>query len=156
MVVQEGVLRVFKIRVPEARIVRRIAALVAEEALLVIDSSLRRDAQRESARERERERARGREGERESERASARAAREGGRAGERASERTRARERSRARASARKSMTGHLFSLKGVTLSSAEAEFVTASQAGQESVNFRALLRSFNFRQVGAHRDMGR
>ena len=36
MVVQEGVLRVFKISVPEARIVCRIAAQVAEEALLAL------------------------------------------------------------------------------------------------------------------------
>ena len=38
----------------------------------------------------------------------------------------------------------------GVTLSSAEAEFVAASQAGQEAVYLRALLRGFNFRQAGA------
>ena len=61
----------------------------------------------------------------------------------------------------RKSMTGHLFSLNGavswrssrqggVTLSSAEAEFVAAPQAGQEAVYLRALLRGFDFRQVGA------
>ena len=62
----------------------------------------------------------------------------------------------------RKSMTGYLFSLNGraiswrssrqggVTLSSAEAEFMAASQAGQEAVYLRALLRGFNFRQVGA------
>jgi hypothetical protein len=61
-----------------------------------------------------------------------------------------------------KSMTGYLLSLNGgavswrssrqggVTLSSAEAEFVAASQAGQEAVYLRALLRGFNFRQVGA------
>ena len=36
-----------------------------------------------------------------------------------------------------------------MTLSSAEAEFVAASQAGQEAVYLRALLRGFNFRQVG-------
>jgi hypothetical protein len=36
----------------------------------------------------------------------------------------------------------------GVTLSSAEAEFVAASQAGQEAIYLRALLRGFNFRQV--------
>ena len=59
-------------------------------------------------------------------------------------------------------MTGYLFGLNGgavswrssrqdgVTLSSAEAEFVAASQAGQETVHLRALLRGFNFRQVGA------
>jgi hypothetical protein len=53
----------------------------------------------------------------------------------------------------RKSMTGYLFSLNGgavswrrsrqggVTLSNAEAEFVAASQAGQEAVYLRALLR---------------
>jgi hypothetical protein len=57
-------------------------------------------------------------------------------------------------------MTRYLFSLNGavswrssrqggVTLSSAEAEFVAASQAGQEAVYLRALLRGFNFRQVG-------
>jgi hypothetical protein len=58
-------------------------------------------------------------------------------------------------------MTGYLFSLNGgalswrssrqggVTLSSAEAEFVAVSQAGQEAVYLRALLRGFNFRQVG-------
>jgi hypothetical protein len=57
----------------------------------------------------------------------------------------------------RKSMTGYLFSLNGgavswrssrqggVTLSSAEAEFVSASQAGQEAVYLRAVLRGFNF-----------
>ena len=62
----------------------------------------------------------------------------------------------------RKSMTGYLFSLNGgavswrssrqggVTLSSAEAEFVAASQAGQEAVYLRALLRGFNFQQTGA------
>ena len=64
----------------------------------------------------------------------------------------------------RKSMTGschrYLFSLNGgevswrssrqggVILSSAEAEFVAASQAGQEAIYLRALR--FNFRQVGA------
>ena len=37
-----------------------------------------------------------------------------------------------------------------VTLSSVEAEFVAASQAGQEAIYLRALLRGFNFRQVGA------
>ena len=59
-------------------------------------------------------------------------------------------------------MTGYLFSLTGgavswrssrqagVTRSSAEAEFVAASQAGQEAVYLRALLRGFDFRQVGA------
>jgi hypothetical protein len=58
----------------------------------------------------------------------------------------------------RKSMTGYLFSLNGGalswrssrqggdTLSSAEAEFVAASQAGQEAIYLRALLRGFNFR----------
>ena len=40
---------------------------------------------------------------------------------------------------------------KAVSLSaSAEAEFVAASQAGQEAIYLRALLRGFNFRQVGA------
>ena len=59
-------------------------------------------------------------------------------------------------------MIGYLFSLNGeaiswrssrqdgVTLSSAEAEFVAASQAGQETVHLRALLRGFNFRQISA------
>ena len=58
-------------------------------------------------------------------------------------------------------MTGYLLSLNGgavswrsseqggVTLSSTEAEFVAASQAGQEAVYLRALLRGFNFQQVG-------
>ena len=62
----------------------------------------------------------------------------------------------------RKSMTGYIFSLNGgavswrssrqggVTLSSAEAEFVAASQAGQEAVYLRALLRGFNFEQTSA------
>ena len=62
----------------------------------------------------------------------------------------------------RKSMTGYVFSLNGgaiswrssrqggVTLSSAEAEFVAASQAGQEAVYLRALLRGFNFHQTSA------
>ena len=62
----------------------------------------------------------------------------------------------------RKSMTGYLFSLNGgavswrssrqggVTFSSAEAEFVAASQTGQEPIYLRALLRGFNFRQVSA------
>jgi hypothetical protein len=62
----------------------------------------------------------------------------------------------------RKSMIGYLFNLNGgavsvrssrqggVTLSSAEAEFVAASQAGQEAIYLRALLRGFNLRQVGA------
>jgi hypothetical protein len=62
----------------------------------------------------------------------------------------------------RKSMTGYLISLNGgavswrssrqggVTLSNAEAEFVAASQAGQEAIYLRALLLGFNFRQVGA------
>jgi hypothetical protein len=62
----------------------------------------------------------------------------------------------------RKSMTGYLFCLNGravswlssrqggVTLSSAEAEFVAASQPGQEAIYLRGLLRGFNFRQVGA------
>jgi len=35
-------------------------------------------------------------------------------------------------------------------LRTAEAEFVAASQAGQGAVYLRALLRGFNFRQVGA------
>jgi len=58
-------------------------------------------------------------------------------------------------------MTGYRFSLNdgavswlnsrqgGVTLS-AEAEFVAASQEGQEAVYLRALLRGFDFRQIGA------
>ena len=62
----------------------------------------------------------------------------------------------------RKSMTGFLMSLNGgpiswkssrqggVTLSSSEAEFVAASQAGQEVVYLRALLRGFGYPQVGA------
>jgi hypothetical protein len=56
----------------------------------------------------------------------------------------------------RKLMTGYLFSLDGgavvwlssrqggVTLSSAEAELVAASQAGEGAVYFRALLQGFN------------
>jgi len=53
------------------------------------------------------------------------------------------------------SLNGGAFSWRssrpgGVTLSSAEAEFVAASQAGQEAVYLRALLRGFNVRQVGA------
>jgi hypothetical protein len=59
-------------------------------------------------------------------------------------------------------MTGFLMSLNGgtiswkssrqggVTLSSSEAEFVAASQAGQEVVYLRALLRGFGYPQVGA------
>ena len=55
----------------------------------------------------------------------------------------------------RKSMTGYLMSLNGgaiswrssrqggVTLSSSEAEFVAASQAGQEVVYIRELLKGF-------------
>jgi hypothetical protein len=62
----------------------------------------------------------------------------------------------------RKSMTGFLMSLNGgpiswkssrqggVTLSSSEAEFVAASQAGQEVVYLRALLRGFGYPQVRA------
>jgi len=62
----------------------------------------------------------------------------------------------------RKSMTGYLMSLNGgpiswkssrqggVTLSSSEAEFVAASQAGQEVVYLRALLRGFGYSQKGA------
>jgi hypothetical protein len=61
----------------------------------------------------------------------------------------------------RKSMTGYLMSLNGgpiswkslrqggVTLSSSEAEFVAASQAGQEVVYLRALLRGFEYTQKG-------
>jgi hypothetical protein len=59
----------------------------------------------------------------------------------------------------RKSMTGYLMSLNGgaiswrssrqggVTLSSSEAEFVTASQAGQEVVYLRELLKGFGHPQ---------
>jgi hypothetical protein len=59
----------------------------------------------------------------------------------------------------RKSMTGYLMSLNGgaiswrssrqggVTLSSSEAEFVAASQAGQEVVYLRVLLRGFGYTQ---------
>ena len=62
----------------------------------------------------------------------------------------------------RKSMTGYLMSLNGgpiswkssrqvgVTLSSSDAEFVAASQAGQEVVYLRALLRGFGYCQKGA------
>jgi hypothetical protein len=61
----------------------------------------------------------------------------------------------------RKSMTGYLMSLNGgpiswkssrqggVTLSSSEAEFVAASQAGQEVVYLRDLLRGFGCTQNG-------
>ncbi len=68
----------------------------------------------------------------------------------------------------RKSMTEYLFSLNGgavswrssrqggVTLSSAEAQFVAASQAGQEAVFLRALLRGFHFPTSRRHRNMGR
>jgi hypothetical protein len=60
----------------------------------------------------------------------------------------------------RKSMTGFLMSLNGgpiswkssrqggVTLSSSEVEFVATSQAGQEVVYLRALLRGFGYPQV--------
>jgi hypothetical protein len=56
-------------------------------------------------------------------------------------------------------MTGYLMSLNGdaiswrssrqggVTLSSSEAEFVAASQAGQEVVSFRELLKGFGHPQ---------
>ncbi len=37
-----------------------------------------------------------------------------------------------------------------MTLSSSEAEFVAVSQAGQEVVYLRALLRGFGYSQVGA------
>ena len=59
----------------------------------------------------------------------------------------------------RKSITGYLMSLNGgaiscrssrqggVTLSSSEAEFVAASQAGQEVVYLRVLLRGFGYTQ---------
>ena len=58
-------------------------------------------------------------------------------------------------ADSRKSMTGYLMSLNGgpiswkssrqggVTLSSIETEFVVASQAGQEVVYLRVLLKDF-------------
>jgi hypothetical protein len=61
----------------------------------------------------------------------------------------------------RKSMTGYLMSLNagpiswkssrhgGVPLSSSEAEFVAASQAGQAVVYLRALLRGFGYTQKG-------
>jgi hypothetical protein len=61
----------------------------------------------------------------------------------------------------RKSMTDYLMSLNGgpiswksprqggVTLSSSEAEFVAASQAGQEVVYLRALLKGFGHCQKG-------
>ena len=67
----------------------------------------------------------------------------------------------------RKLMTGYLMSLNdgpiswkssrqgGVTLSSIEAEFVAASQAGQEVVYMRALLRGFGYPQ-GSYRNLGR
>ncbi len=66
----------------------------------------------------------------------------------------------------RKSMTGYLMSLNegaiswrssrqgGVTLSSSEAEFVAASQAGQEVVYLRVLLRGFGY-PGEAYRNMG-
>ena len=66
----------------------------------------------------------------------------------------------------RKSMTGYLMSLNGgaiswrssrqgsVTLSSSEAEFVAASQAGQEVVYLRVLLRGFGYPKE-AYRNMG-
>ena len=66
----------------------------------------------------------------------------------------------------RKSMTGYLMSLNGgaiswrssrqggVTLSSSEAEFVAASQAGQEVVYLRVLLRGFGYPEE-AYRNMG-
>jgi hypothetical protein len=41
----------------------------------------------------------------------------------------------------------------GVTLSSSEAEFVAASQAGQEVVYLRALLRGFGYPQRGSTED---
>ena len=52
-------------------------------------------------------------------------------------------------------VTQELFSRKssrqgGVTLSSSDAEFVAASQAGQEVVCLRALLRGFGYCQKGA------
>jgi hypothetical protein len=44
----------------------------------------------------------------------------------------------------------------GVTLSSSEAEFVAASQAGQEVVYLRELLKGFDHRQLSrSHRNMG-
>ena len=61
----------------------------------------------------------------------------------------------------RKSMTGYLMVLNGgpiswkasrqggVTLSSSEAEFVAASQAGQEVLYLRALLKGFAYLQHG-------
>jgi hypothetical protein len=59
----------------------------------------------------------------------------------------------------RKSMTGHQMSLnggynswkssrqRGVTLSSSEAEFVAASQAGEEIVHLRVLLKGLGYTQ---------
>ena len=67
----------------------------------------------------------------------------------------------------RKSLTGYLLSLNGgaifwtwrsprqgdITVSSSEAEFVAASQAGQEVVYLRVLLRGFGYE---AYRNNGR
>ena len=68
----------------------------------------------------------------------------------------------------RKSMTGYLMSLNGgpiswkpsrqggVTLRSSEAEFVAASQAGQEVVYLRALIRGFGHCRKGPPKYLGR
>ena len=65
----------------------------------------------------------------------------------------------------RKSMSGYLMSLNsgpiswkssrqgGVTLSSSEAEFVAASQAGQDAVYLRVLLKGFGYIR---YRNIGR
>ena len=67
----------------------------------------------------------------------------------------------------RKSMTGYLISLNGgaiswrssrqggVTLRNSEVEFVPASQAGQEVVYLRELLKGFWSSLEEAHRNMG-
>ena len=43
-----------------------------------------------------------------------------------------------------------------VTLSSSEAEFVAASQAGQEVLYLRALLKGFAYLTAWSYRDLGR
>jgi hypothetical protein len=64
----------------------------------------------------------------------------------------------------RKSMTGYFMSLNdgaiswrssrqvGVTLSSSEAEFVAASQAGQDVIYLRELLKGFGHPQKRPHK----
>ena len=47
---------------------------------------------------------------------------------------------------------GRLHVKVGVTLSSSEAEFVAASQAGQEVLYLRALLKGFAYLQQGGER----